>query len=271
MKNKLLSILLAVTIVFTTVAIMSIPVAATGTSLSVSKVSEDANTVKVAINISGNTGLSGLGATLNYDGAALELQSVDSAGITSAAGMPVFEGGHGDGTVSITVINSNSGEGTKENGTVCIATFKKLDAVKNGGTTNVSVSVDNDMTFDTEDNPLAVSGGSAEIKLSAVPTTKPATTKPATTKAPVKPTQKPIANNGAVPTIEETTEETTEELTLDPNDLTEYESYEYEEVEKEDDNEDEDKSQMIKRIIAIAVIVLCVGAVVVLLLTRKKS
>ncbi len=275
MKNKIISLVLALAVVFSAFAFSSVVASAAGTSLSVSKLSEDANTVKVAIGISGNTGMTGLGATLNYDGSMLELQSVDSAGITSAAGMPVFEGGHGDGTVSITVINNNAGTGTKDNGTVCIATFKKLSPAKNGTSTNISVSADADMTFDGEENPLTVSGGSADIKFTATSTTKPATSKPSSTKAPAKPSQKPVANNGSIPTtLEETTTEefTTEELTLDPNDVTEYASYEYEEVEKEDDeDEDEDKSQMIKRIIAIAVIVICVGAVVVLLLTRKKS
>lgn len=269
MKNKFFSILLTIAVVFSTVAMLSVPAAAAGSGFTVKEKSESTSTVVVEVSLTGNTGYASLGFDVAYDSAVLTPVSVEVAGPADSVGM-TCTGMSKDSGYTVVVYG---GDEVKTDGSVCIITFEKNSSVKDGTTSAISLVADANNCYDIDDNSLEISSGSATLNLSsATATTKPATTKPATTKAPAKNPSKPVANNGSVPTtLEETTTEefTTEEYTTIEY-TTEYQSYEYEEADEKEDDEDEDKSQLIKRIVAIAVIVLCVGAVVVLLLTRKK-
>lgn len=273
MKNKFLSIILAICVVLSAAVMFSVPAAAAGSSLTVKEKSESTSTVVVEVSLTGNTGYASLGFDVIYDKAVLTPVSVEVAGPADSVGM-TCGGMDKDSGYTVMVYG---GDEVKADGSVCIITFEKNSAVKDGTTSAISLVADANNCYDIEDNSIEVSAGSTTLNLSSAtaPTTNP-TPKPTNppAKPSVKPSQKPNYNNGSVPTtLEETTteESTTEELTTEYIDVTEYPSYQYEEAEKnEDDEDDEDKSQMIKRIIAIAVIVICVGAVVVLLLTRKK-
>lgn len=286
MKNKVISLLLAVVLVVTAAGMTAVSAFAAGTSLTVTKVSEDASTVTVAVGISGNSGVAALGVNLNYDSSYLQYKGVSSAGVASDAGMVAFGSSSGD-NVRIILDESNTGEGAKSDGTVCTVTFSKLSSVKDGTSTSFGASAISSATYDLDGESVEISDGSAEVSLKKVesttkkptPTQKPTTTKkpvvtqkPATTKTPV--TQRPNVVSPTlagvtVPTtavVETTTEEmTTEEWT------TEYESYSYTAPENnEAEEDDEEKSDKTKRIIAIVVIVVCVAAAAALYFTKKK-
>ncbi len=290
MKNKVISLLLAVVLVVTAAGLTAVSTFAAGTSLTVTKVSEDASTVTVAVGISGNSGVAALGVNLNYDSSYLQYKGVTSAGVASDAGMAVFGSSSGD-NVRIIIDESNTGDGTKKDGTVCTVTFSKLSSVKDGTSTSFGASAISSATYDLDGDSVEISDGSAEVSLKKVesttkkptPTQKPTTTKkpvvtqkPTTTKTPV--TQKPnvvsptLAGVTVPTTVEESTTEeiTTEEMTTEEW-TTEYESYSYTAPENnEAEEDDEDKSDNTKRIIAIVVVVVCIAAAAALYFTRRK-
>lgn len=291
MKNKVISLLLAVVLVVTAAGLTAVSTFAAGTSLTVTKVSEDASTVTVAVGISGNSGVAALGVNLNYDSSYLQYKNVSSAGVASDAGMVAFGSSSGD-NVRIIIDESNTGDGTKKDGTVCTVTFSKLSSVKDGTSTSFGASAISSATYDLDGNSVEISDASAEVSLKKVesttkkpaPTQKPTTTKkpvvtqkPATTKKPVV-TQKPNVVSPTlagvtVPTTaeESTTEETTTEVNTTEEWTTEYESYSYTAPENNEAEEnDEDKSDNTKRIIAIVVIVVCIAAAAAIYFTRKK-
>ncbi len=274
MKNKLLSVLLSIAIVFTTVAVMSIPAAAAGAGFTVKEKSETASTVKVEIGLSGNTGYSGLGFDIAYDDAVLTPVSVEVAGPADTA-MMTCTGMNKDSGYTVVVYG---GDEVKSDGSVCVVTFKKNSSLKDGTSSAITLVPDADNCYDGDDNSIEVSSGSATLKLSSkTATTKKTTTKKTTTKSTTK-KNKPAGNNMTnitVPTRPETTtEESTTLLVTEESTTEEYsiETYSYVDpgnAEAEDENAD--KSQMIKRIIAIAVIIVCVSAVAALIFTKKKS
>lgn len=291
MKNKVISLLLAVVLAVTAVGLAAVSTFAAGTSLTVSKVSEDASTVTVAVGISGNSGVAALGVNLNYDSSYLQYKGVSSAGVAADAGMAVFGSSSGD-NVRIIIDESNTGNGTKKDGTVCTVTFSKLSSVKEGTSASFGASAISSATYDLDGESVEISDGSAEVSLKKVesttkkpaPTQKPTTTKkpvvtqkPSTTKTPV--TQKPNVVSPTlagvtVPTTvaeETTTEETTTEEMTTEEWTTEYESYSYTApANDEAEEDDEDKSGNTKRIIAIVVVVVCIAAAAALYFTKRK-
>ena len=290
MKNKVISLLLAVVLAVTAVGLTAVSTFAAGTSLTVSKVSEDASTVTVAVGISGNSGVAALGVNLNYDSSYLQYEGVSSAGVASDAGMAVFGSSSGD-NVRIIIDESNTGNGTKKDGTVCTVTFSKLSSVKEGTSASFGASAISSATYDLDGESVEISDGSAEVTLKKVESTtkKPTTTqKPTTTKTPV--TQKPSTTKTPVtqkpnvvsPTLagvtvpttvaqETTTEETTTEEMTTEEWTTEYESYSYTApASDEAEEDDEDKSGNTKRIIAIVVVVVCIAAAAALYFTKRK-
>ena len=273
MKNKLISVVLALLIVFSTIALMSVSVSAAGTAFVVKELEETASTVKVEVKVTGNTGLSSFGANLEYDTSLLEFQSIDVGSVSDNAGMAVFDSDPDEnGNITITSVG---GSGTKSNGTVFVATFKKRSSVGDGAVANVKVTGVDGKTKDLDKNPASISSGSANINLSTI---RPTTTR--TTPAPVERTT--AKNNKKettvkAPVIEPTTAETTTEeiTTIVEEEITEeetFESYSYVEPETEEaEDEDADKVQKRNRIIAVAVIVVCVSAVAALIFTKKKT
>lgn len=290
MKNKVISLLLAIALVVTAVGLTAVSTFAAGTSLTVTKVSEDASTVTVAVGISGNSGVAALGVNLNYDSSYLQYKNVSSAGVASDAGMVAFGSSSGD-NVRIIIDESNTGNGTKKDGAVCTVTFSKLSSVKDGTSASFGASAISSATYDFDGESVEISDGSAEVSLKKVESTtkKPvATQKPTTTKKPVV-TQKPAATKTPVtqkpnvvsPTLagvtvpttveESTTEETTTEENTTEEWTTEHESYSYTAPENnEAEEDDDDKSDNTKRIIAIVVVVVCIGAAAALYFTKRK-
>ncbi len=294
MKKKILSLVLAAILAFTFVATTAVCAFAAGASLTVAKVNETSSTVTVAVGISGNPGIAALGVSLSFDSSLLSYDKTEGTGIAKEAGMAVF-GTDVGGSVRIVVEEGSSGDGTKSNGNVCLVTFKKLSTVKEGSTANFTASSISSLTYGTDGNDVEIADGSVTLSLTKAETTtkKPvATTKKpvATTKKPVATTKKPVATtkkpvttkpNVVSPTLpgvtvpttvpETTTEEmTTEEVTTEEW-TTEYESYSYTAPEQTDvDEGDENKSENTKRIVAVIVVVVCVGAAAALYFTRKK-
>ncbi len=297
MNKKFLSLVLTAIIAFTFVVTTAVSAFAADPVLTVSKVNETDSTVTVAVGVSGNTGLSALGVNLAFDSTHLSYDKTDSTGIAAEAGMAAF-GTDVGGNVRIVVEEGNSGDGTKDNGSVCVVTFKKLSTVKDGSTVNFTASSIPSLSYDTEGKDVDFADGSLSVSLKEIETAtkkpaekpvekpdKPAekpseekTTakKPVTTKKPVVTTRpnvvSPTLPGVTVPTtVETTTEETTtEDFTIEEW-TTEYESYSYTAPEQTDVDDDADDSTNTKRIIAIVVVVVCVGAAAVLYFTKKKD
>ena len=296
MKKKILSLVLAAIFVFAFVATNAVCVFAAGPSLTVTKVKETESTVTVAVGISGNTGISALGVNLTYDPTLVSYEQTEGSGVASAAGMAVF-GNDVGGEIKILVDENGKEEsGTKENGNVCLVTFKKLSSVKDGSTADFTASSIPSLTYGSDGNDVEIADASAKVALKKVETTtkKPAekpvakpdqdkTPAETTTKKVVTTTKKPVVTtkpNVVSPTLpgvvvnttspEMTTEETTTEEFTTAELITEYESYSYTAPEQVDTDEDNDSGST-KRIIAIVVVVVCIGAAVVLYLTKKKD
>lgn len=285
MKNKVISLLLAVAFIVTALSMTAISAFAAGTSLTVTKLSESDSTVTVAVGVSGNKGIAALGVNLSYDPTLLKGTSVSSAGVASDAGMAAF-GNFSDGNVRIIIDESNSGEGAKNDGTVCVVTFSKLSTIDKGTTAEFSASAISSATYDLDGESVEISDGSVSLTFEKTETTtkKPASTqKPTTTKKPAttaKPvTTKPVATtktNVVSPTlagvtVPTTVEESTTEETTTEEVTTEYESYSYTAPENDETEEDDDeKSDNTKRIIAIVVVVVCAGAAAALYFTKRK-
>lgn len=303
MKNKILSILIAVAVVLSTVTMLSVTVSAADMAFTIKEKNETKDTIQVEIGVSGNDGYAGLGFDVAYDSSVLEPVSVSVAGAADDAQMACMDV-PGSGSYGVILYGDSD---VKRDGSVCVVTFQKKSTAKNGTTAAFTVTSDDDNCYAADGSSRKVASGSATVKFDYVETTA----KPTTTKAPA--TTKPVTNkptttknqgssqgnsssnvttnvNGATQPDEEMTtlpveESTTEEhttrvhVTKPHDDETEYESYSYDEDkddEDEDDEDDEDtnnedNSDNTKRIIAIAVIAVCIIAVIVLLLTRKKN
>lgn len=284
MKNKVISLMLAVAFIVTALSMTAVSAFAAGTSLTVTKLSESDSTVTVAVGVSGNSGIAALGVNLSYDPTLLKGTSVSSAGVASDAGMAVF-GNFSDGNVRIIIDESNSGEGTRKDGTVCVVTFSKLSTIEKGTTADFAASAISSATYGIDGDSVEISDGSASLTLEKAESTtkKPTTTQKPVVIQPVVTTSPTTLPRVTVPTTvkESTTEETTteevttEEMTTEEVTTeewtTEYESYSYTAPENNETTEDDDeKSDNTKRIIAIVVVVVCAGAAAALYFTKRK-
>ncbi len=290
MKNKIISLLLAMVFVFTAVTAFSTTAFASGASLTVAKSSDEGSTLKVTVGVSEARKIMALGVSLSYDSTILRFESVEIAGVAKTAGMSVFASTAGS-SLRLMFDESNSGNSVTGSGAVCVVTFTKLSTVKNGTKADFTASAIDSLTYGENDESLTISDGSASITLSVAETTtkkpsssstnktttakatttkKVTTTKKATTtkaSTTVKPVESPTLLGVTTTALEETTtEETTvEEVT------TEYESYSYQaSVEDETEDDSEDKSENIKKIVLIVIIVVCLAAAVAIYFTKRR-
>ncbi|MBQ7956754.1 MAG: hypothetical protein IJ279_01845 [Clostridia bacterium] len=288
MKNKLISLLLGLSIVLSTFAMVSVSAFAADMEFTVEGVKETESTVQVEIGIKGNKGFSGLDFQVEYDSSVLTPVDIEVVGAADKAQMTYMDDATEKGNYNVIVYGDKD---VNSNGKVCVVTFEKGSGAHAGTSSNIKV-VANEDCYSSDGTYHNVKDGDAKLSFTSfetttkknVTTTKKnvTTTKKnvtTTKKNSVKTTKRPVAATLLTsPTMPETTtllQETTtlEEWTEYPEEALTYESYSYVEPETEATEEDEDaaKKQQRNRIIAIVVIVICVSAVAALIFTKKKS
>ena len=281
MKNKLISLLLGLSIVLSTFAMVSVSAFAADMEFTVEGVKETESTVQVEIGIKGNKGFSGLDFQVEYDSSVLTPVDIEVVGAADKAQMTYMDDATEKGNYNVIVYGDKD---VNSNGKVCVVTFEKGSGAHAGTSSNIKV-VANEDCYSSDGTYHNVKDGDAKLSFTSFETTTKknvTTTKKnvtTTKKNSVKTTKRPVAATLLTsPTMPETTtllQETTtlEEWTEYPEEALTYESYSYVEPETEATEEDEDaaKKQQRNRIIAIVVIVICVSAVAALIFTKKKS
>ncbi len=193
--KSLISILLAVFVVFTSCVV------ANAASASISAYSSKTNvtsgdTITVTISLNSNPGIAGVNFTLSYNSAHLQYVSSSIGGAGNAFGL---KNANQSGSAIKGAFMNVDGTESKSTGTLASITFKVIS----GASANSPLSLSASAT-DSSANNVSVSASGTTLKLGT--TTKPTTTKPTTT----KPTTTKPTTTKPTTTKPTTTEATTE-------------------------------------------------------------
>lgn len=203
--KSLISILLAVFVVFTSCVV------ANAASASISAYSSKTNvasgdTITVTISLNSNPGIAGVNFTLSYNSSHLQYVSSSIGGAGNSFGLK--NANQSGSAIKGAFMNVDGSESTST-GTLATVTFKVISSAAANSPLSLSASA-----TDSDANTVSVSANGTTLKLGTTSTTKPTTTKPTTTKpTTTKPTTTKPTTTKPTTTDPITTNATTETTT----------------------------------------------------------
>lgn len=197
--KSLISVLLAVFVVFTSCVVANAASASISAYSSKTNVSSG-DTITVTVSLNSNPGIAGVNFTLSYNSSHLQYVSSSIGGAGNAFGL---KNANQSGSAIKGAFMNVDGSVSTSTGTLASITFKVISNVSASSPLSLSASA-----TDSSANTVSVSASGTTLKLGSSTTSttaKPSTTKPTTTKpTTTAPTTKPTTTK---PTTTETTTE----------------------------------------------------------------